>query len=419
MKSGSNWPSVLTVALVAATGPARAEIKTFGTSPPAFALMAASESSPAFQQLLTSINPWGLALDPETGRIYFSDPTAGLIGSINPAAPVPTITQVIQRPGAVFHGIALDGPGQRLFFLDSSNNSVNALDLTSGKETNLAKDDGITRPNDIAYDPVRRRIIFTDSGADGVGVLDLGGLPGSFEGILLPETVGAWGVAVHPSSGNVYFSSFDRGAIYRLDLEEPVAVATGLDGPRGLQFDRHGRLFCLESGPGKVIQIPLSGQTVSAPVFPGVIHGRAFLLYEGDDRDGDHLLDAWERRFAATVHVLNAASDPDQDGTSAFDEQLFHGTPLGGADPPPVRSFTRSGPAGIRVVFEGPREGYRFGPQLSSDLVSWHPATGSLTPTPLADPLFATWTLEVPDLTALGLSTRRVFVRFAGSLTPP
>lgn len=398
---------------------AQAEMQIVGTSPPVFKIVTAGESSPALKQLLAGVNPWGLAMHPDTGVVYFSDPTSGIIGSIDPAAPTPVITQIISRPASVFHGITLDAPGNRLFFLDSSNNSVNVVNLTTLAESVIVSGLGISRPNDISYDPARNWLLFTDSGADGVGIIKLGP-PLDFVGIVNFATVGAWGISVGPS-GTIFFSSHDNGAIYQLDPDTSgiTPVATGMGGPRGLKFDRFGRLFCLESDQNRVMQIALPGQSVTAPVFANAVNGRAFLVFEGTDRDGDFLPDIWEKRFKPSVLTLNGASDTDQDGRSAFNEFLFNASPNNGEDPAPVRTLSPLPGGGMTLTFQGPSTGYHLGVLLSSDLVNWQPWTGSLVQSQLADPLYSSWQMTLSNPASLGLNPGRIFARPTGSAVTP
>lgn len=400
------------------TGAVEAELELVGTSPPVFEIVEATQSSPAFLTVLAGVNPWGLDCHPDTGLIYFSDPTAGIIGSIDPSAPSPVVTPIVTRPAGVLHGIALDAPNERLFFLDSADDSINVVDLGSLDEATLIDGRGITRPNDLVYDPILNWIIFTDSGGDFIGVIDdLGNI---VSGVALPETVGAWGLARHPQTNEIFFSSFDNGTIHIVDpvTRTVTPVASGLSGPRGLAFDRFGRLFCLESGKDRVLQIRLPGGDLAKPLFPRAYNGRAFVIYEGDDKDGDFLLDEWERRFVSSVLDLTTGSDPESDGRSAYHELLFNGFPDVAGEPDPVRSFEVLPGGDVSVVFEGPAEGYGFEVWLSSDLQNWVLSGDPLVGTPLGDPLFNSWQ-STTNPASLGLDPSRVFVRLAGSIEGP
>jgi len=406
------------VVWVACSGSIEAELELVGTSPPVFKIVKATDSSPAFLQVMAGVNPWGLDCHPDTGWIYFSDPTAGLIGSIDPSAPSPVVTPIVNRPTGALHGIALDAPNNRLFFLDSADDSINVVDLASLGQTRLIDGRGITRPNDLVYDSGRNWIIFTDSGGDFIGITDDAG--NIVNGFLFPETVGAWGLALHPQTNEIFFSSFDNGTIHILDPVSATVtpVASGLDGPRGLEFDRFGRLFCLESGEDRVVQIDFWSGGPAKPLFENAVNGRAFVIYDGDDKDGDFLLDDWERRFVPSVLDLDAGSDPENDGRSAIDELLFNGSPEVAGGPAPVRSFEILPGGEVSVVFEGPAKGYGFEVWLSSDLQNWELSGDPLVGTPFGDPLFRSWQ-STTDPAALGLDPGRVFVRITGSVEGP
>jgi sugar lactone lactonase YvrE len=410
-------------ALVAAAGWAglvsvEAELEVFGTSPPVFKIVAATGSSTGFADFLTAVNPWGLDCHPNTGVVYFSDPTGGLIGAVDPLDPGLTVEKIVSRPAGVLHGIALDAAGHRLFFLDSADDSVNVVDLTTMAQTMLVRVPGTTRPNDLVYDPVRKWVIFTDSGADSVGIIKDDGT--IVAGYTLTATVGAWGVAVHPVSGDIYFSSFDNGTIHILDPHAftTTKVASGLDGPRGLEFDRFGRLFCLESGKNRVTRIDLGSGGPVGPDFADALNGRAFLIFDGDDKDGDFLLDDWERRFVSSVVALDADSDFENDDRTALHELLFNGSPATVTDPAPVRGYNFLPDRKLEVIFQGPAEGYGFEVRASSDLQAWVPLPGPLAGTPLPDPLFNSWRMTF-DPDDLGLDRERVFVQVTGAIEAP
>jgi sugar lactone lactonase YvrE len=296
---------------------ASAETQVFATSPPEFKLLEASDSAPAFQEVLSSINPWGLACHPDTGLLYFSDPNAGIIGAIDPGAPTPTIITIVDRPTGALHGISLDAVNNRLFFLDSADDSINVVDLQTLAVTPLVLANGIVRPNDLVYDPDQNQLYVTDSGADEVRIVSDTGVIGPSAS--LPSTEGAWGIALQPGTGDVYFSSFDNGTIHQLLDTTPLTtteIVSGLAGPRGLEFDRHGNLFCLESGMNRVVVIDVGAGTFAPTGFASALNGRAFLLFDSEDKDGDFLLDDWELRYAKSLVSPNPLSPP-----SIFDLQ--------------------------------------------------------------------------------------------------
>ncbi|HEX8077467.1 MAG TPA: NHL repeat-containing protein, partial [Chthoniobacterales bacterium] len=112
-------------------------------------------------------------------------------------------------------------------------------------------------------------------------------IAGAVAAIFLPAT----GFA---AAGYLYESDFSTGSIYQLTTNAAgtvkVKFASGLDGVRGLAFDRHGNLFVGQSET--IIKIRPDGFT---SLFASNIHGPNFLafdraenLYVGD-RDGNIL----------------------------------------------------------------------------------------------------------------------------------
>lgn len=412
-------PTALAMALGCGSG--LAELEVIGTSPSSFEVVDASETSPLFQTVFGSVNPWGIDCHADTGVLYFSDPTAGVIRQWDPAAFPPVVTPFVTRPGPGVHGIDLDEPNGRLFFLDSADDSINVADLGTGTVTPLIAGFEITRPNDLVWDAGRGWVIFTDSGANFIGAIDAAGnITGGF---FVPEAQGAWGIAVHPQTGGIYFSSHDLGAVYRLQPTGTFSaivtpVATGLDRPRGLEFDRYGRLFCMESGQDRVVRIDLGVTGPAPPDFAAAINGRAFVIYESTDKDGDFLTDSWERRFASSLHELDATSDGDGDGRTALDELIFNGSPEIPEYGSQIDDFDPAAGGGVFVAFEGPASGFDHDVLVSSDLQNWITSPEPLTPRLTGDPLFRRWEVTL-DPVALGLDPKRVFIQVEGDVAGP
>jgi hypothetical protein len=270
------------------------------------------------------------------------------------------------------------------------------------------------RPNAIDHDPQDNTIAVSDSGNDSIFLLDQAGTV--LHSLQDPNSVGAWGVACDPTSDLVFFTSHDRGELvsWRPADGAVATIATGLDRPRGLEIDRFGRLFCLESGGGRVVEIDRLTGVITPTDIGSAPGGRDLVIFDPADADGDLLLDWWETREGRPLCSLGASGDPELDAASALAEMLFNGTTEDRTGTSFGQLSHSSGSSAVRFEFETLlHEGYEYQLLLSDDLLNWIPFPTTPTFVPLGDGHYVTRTYSV-DPAAAGLDPRAVFGQLRG-----
>ncbi len=111
-------------------------------------------------------------------------------------------------------------------------------------------------------------------------------------------------------------------------------AAGGLNRPRGVEVDRNGRIFCLLSGNGQIVEVDRDTGAVTRTGVGTAPGGRDLVLFDATDGDGDELLDSWEGQQGYALCDLPPASDFDSDGASAFREKLFNRSAARGESEP-------------------------------------------------------------------------------------
>ncbi len=387
-------------------------------APSAFELRAASSAVPQLTSVLSGINPWGLALDPDGERVIWSDPTSGSIGWTGYGANASGAGVVLPPdPNRVPHGIDIDCAGGVLYALDSTTDALLRVDLATSAVASILP--GLfQRPNAVDFDPDDGLVAVADSGHDTLYLIDpvAGAVVASWANA---QSVGAWGVACDPASEAVYYSSHDLGAVFRWNPAGSVSqVVSGLAGPRGLEFDRHGQLYVLESGTGALLKIDVAAGTATPTpvgVAPG---GRDLLVFDGLDADGDALLDWWERAEGFPLCALGAAGDPDFDGVTAFAEMLFHGSAQAGREDE-IGTRLAAIDGGGSFGFESlAAEGYAFRLMISDDLSTWREASAPAVLGAVAGG-YQSRTYEIDPLAEGFPADARIFGRLDGTLIAP
>jgi len=376
-----------------------------------------SASGPKNNPLLTANdldgNFWAAEIDPSTGDIYFSIPTEGKI-SVATFSDDPLILRDFKTvPGAVFHGLAIDAVSRTLYALDSATDAIIAYHLDTGAETATLGTGTFTRPNDIVFDARRSWLVVTDSGEDKVFVFDTGG--NLVHTLDHSSTAGAWGVAVDPANQDIIYSSHDLGEIRRWtpgSMNDPIQEESGLSGPRGLRYDRWGRLYCMQSGTRTVVTFGPSPLPVyTLPITAATTGGREVTVFAPSDLNGNLIPDAWESE--QMLSGLSFYGDRDGDGTLDGIEAALDGSASGALN----ASGFRLGPDGdskVTLTHQALKQSqFDYLPYLSDDLEGWQPVSslGKVTAGPDGS-LYDTLTIGI-DPAAEGFSDPgKLFVRF-------
>jgi sugar lactone lactonase YvrE len=237
--------------------------------------------------------PWGIDLDLNGGRVYWTDqfpvltPTGGLgpfpEGAIFRANLDGSHAETI-APASAPTGIALRPAAGKLYWADTWTGEIRSANLDgSAAQTLIAK---LQAPGGIAVDEADGKLYWTNSQEppDPGGELDLlqrADLGGENLQTLPPALYGlANDVAVDPLAGKLYWSyvnplldSLYPGSIIRSNLDgsgwEPIV--SGLVSPQGIALDlAGGKLYFtdlgLESGEGAIYRSNLDGSEKEAIV---------------------------------------------------------------------------------------------------------------------------------------------------------
>ena len=138
-----------------------------------------------------------------------------------------------------------------LYAADSDTDTIKKYVLSTG-QADGSLGSGFIRPNEVIFDKENQRIIVSDSGNDDISIYHKSG---ALQSVISDVTTdGAWGLVIDPGSGDLLHSSHDLGRIFRrsLPLGPPSVEHNNLQGPRGLGYDRWGRLYCVEATSNQV-----------------------------------------------------------------------------------------------------------------------------------------------------------------------
>lgn len=387
----------------------------YGSAPVNFQMRAATIADPNMQSVLNNVNPWGLALDPEEDRVFWSDPISGVIGWVGYGSRAGEEDHLVTAPGAVLHGMDYDCFRKLLYVLDSAGDRIIEVNVNNNSRRNLTPKTFV-RPNAIDHHPVTRRLVVSDSGNDRLYVFSHDGT--QLATFASSDTVGVWGVAFDPSSNRIYFTSHDLGTVTTWNPfnNKLVLVAKQLDGPRGIEIDREGRIFVLESGKGRIVEVNPTNGTFTPTDHESVIGGRDFVLFHADDADGDLLLDWWEEKEGASLCRLGPfGNTKDFDGRTPFFEMLFNGT-TDGFDASGVQTVT-SDPDGSnnRITFDTLSDPtYAYTLQVSEDLQNWQDSVASPSLVSLGDGRYQRRVYKL-NAVAEGLTGDQIYARLVGS----
>lgn len=357
-------------------------------------------------------NYWSAALDSTSGDVYFSVPTEGRIyrGNLNDDPPVLELFK--ESAGAVFHGMAVDEVNGNLFVLDSGDDVIRIYQMATGSNFGTVGG-GVTlqRPNELVFDRQRQWLIVSDSGLDTIQIYS----PSS-QGLLYEldhaSTEGVWGLAIDPETGEVIYSSHDRGEVWRWDPPAasalPILMHQGLSGPRGLGYDRQGRLFCVESGTGQVRTLGEQPELF----YSSAAGGRDLILFADCDFNGNYLPDDWEvaQTDPFLARGLSFASNFDGDAFSDGLEAALGGDFMSPSDGNGF-DFTVGAAGTIEVAHLALKKSdFRYQLFHSDDLLNWQ-AFSALPQVASGGSLYDTWTFQI-DLSEEGIANEEeIFVR--------
>ncbi|MBI4718613.1 MAG: hypothetical protein HY763_12460 [Planctomycetes bacterium] len=219
--------------------------------------------------------PWSLAVVPESGKIYFSDPGLGtLLESDLSGAGVQAV--ITGAPGG-FYGVAVDAADGMVYWSDLAAGATcdgriwrRSLSGTGPVQLVLAglgRQSGECFPVSIAVDPLTQTVYWADPGSRSVGRV---GGDGAGNEVLYTSANGEpWGVALDLAGQRVYWtlnlgvSTFGRVLRSRFDgseLETILTLSLGTYGPPlGIALDTTLQYIYISTATGRVARAAFDG----------------------------------------------------------------------------------------------------------------------------------------------------------------
>lgn len=184
--------------------------------------------------------PWGIALDVEGGKIYYTDGAdlddvdndeshiyrANLDGS--------GVETIVTMEGALFRTVALDLVRDKLYFYDVELENLYIADLSGANQTIIVPE---AYGYAIQVDATNSKIYFDDQNSnDGNGALLMADLNGT--NIVTVDNTASriYGISVDNAASKLYWSARDNGAVYQSSLTGSgrVTLNESFTSPRGM-----------------------------------------------------------------------------------------------------------------------------------------------------------------------------------------
>jgi DNA-binding beta-propeller fold protein YncE len=232
------------------------------------------DASGGIQDLYTSSNiPFGLAVDPVNGKVYWTEFSASFKGicrmSVNGGAVETLISSGATRP----RGIALDVANSRMYWTDDLTNKIYSapFSVSNADATSYAIVTGLNTPHGIALDLVNGKIYWAESGAALIRRSNLDG--SSIETVQDALMFSPYGIAL--SSTYIYWTDWKTPAeIRRAPLGirgvSAVLINTNTGNPADLALDEAGNaLYWTDLTTNNIYKSPLfpPGQDAASYTF--------------------------------------------------------------------------------------------------------------------------------------------------------
>jgi hypothetical protein len=231
----------------------------------------------------------GIAIDPTTSRLYFTDLPANEILYVNldgsGGGHINTAGATVKGPG----GLSLDSVTRRLYWTNVNGAKISYGDLDGSGGHDLAVGSApIPDPADLALDPSAGRIFWTNQSSGALSYARLNGTGGGH----VPTTRGGnAGVAIDTSQRRAYLTVIDSNEIWTARLNGqggellPISGAT-VDHPAGIAIDPTSRRIYWANGGGAPIasakldgsgalDLPVGNAPATAAVFVALLKAPA------------------------------------------------------------------------------------------------------------------------------------------------
>jgi sugar lactone lactonase YvrE len=203
-----------------------------------------------------TISPYGIALDPAGGKMYWTETTGKIRRSDLSGTEVEDIVIDVVTP----LGIALDLTGGQMYWADLGADKIQRANLDGiGVETLVT---GLSEPLFIALDLTGGKMYWTDTGADKI---QRASLDGTEVETLVTGLPGPNGIALDLASGKMYWAENALGKIQRANLDGTGVedLVTGVLRPVGIALDlASGKMYWTNNVAGKIQRANLDGTGV-------------------------------------------------------------------------------------------------------------------------------------------------------------
>ncbi len=193
------------------------------------------------------------------------------------------VQNIFTRSAAQLRGVAVDDPGQRVYWLDRGEGLLRSSTLGGDDVRVLVRN--LQVPVDIALDAMRGKMYWTDFGR---GTINSANLDGSDVRVLVQTAVNAaaigpddeissgpaagaalgtpWGIALDLVRNKIYWTEESGNRIQRANLDGSrveTIVASGLNGPRGIKLDAEsGKIYFVDSFNRVIKRADLEGNRI-------------------------------------------------------------------------------------------------------------------------------------------------------------
>ncbi|XP_072125175.1 nidogen-2 isoform X11 [Mobula birostris] len=149
--------------------------------------------------------------------------------------------------GSIIIGIDYDCRDKMVYWTDVAGRTINRVSLEPGAEPEIIINTGLTSPEGLTIDYIRRNLFWTDSGLDKI---ETAAIDGSKRRVLVDtDLVNPRAIVVDSHSGNLYWTDWNREApkieTSHLDgTNRRVLVKNDIGLPNGLTFDPFSSQLC-------------------------------------------------------------------------------------------------------------------------------------------------------------------------------
>ena len=204
------------------------------------------------------ISPRSIAIDPQQGRIYWTDAGNRTIKQSNLDGSQVEI--LIDSDLSIPEGITIDNEGSKFYWTDSGNDTIKRSNL-DGSQVEILIDSDLSLPEGIAIDAQQGKLYWVDRGND---TIKRSNLDGSEVEILIDTNLDNSGnIAIDSEGGKLYWADWGNDTIKRSNLDGSqveILIDSDLIGPEGIAIDpQQGKLYWTDFGNDTIKRSNLDG----------------------------------------------------------------------------------------------------------------------------------------------------------------